>query len=153
MVAKTIVCPTDFSAASEAGLRYATSLACDSGAKIVILHVIVDVDENQLKYGGTEVAFSADGSFGHPELKKLLSEVVPADPGVKCEHRLVVGDPAREIVSVAKEMEADMIVMSTHGRTGLTRLLMGSVAEVVVRRAACPVLTVKEPQDATIDAS
>ena len=149
MVGKTIVCPTDFSPASEAALRYATSLARDSGAKLIILHV----DESPLDYGAAKSGFGKGGPLGHPKLEALLSEVVSTDPDVQCEHRLAVGDPAREIISVADETEADMIVMSTHGRTGLMRLLMGSVAEIVVRQASCPVLTVKEPNDIAIGAS
>ncbi len=149
MAAKTIICPIDFSPSSEEGLLYATSLARDIGAKIVIVHI----DDSPLAYGGGESASGVGGPLGHPELAKLLAVVVPADPAVAYEHRLVVGDPAREIISLAKEMKADMIVMATHGRTGLTRLLMGSVAEVVVRRASCPVLTVKQPPQTTVDAS
>ena len=149
VAAQIIICPTDFSPSSEAGLRYATSLARDSNAKLIIIHV----DDSPLAYGGGESAYGVGSAPGHPELAKLLAEVAPTDPTVECEHRLVAGDPAREIVSLAKETEADMIVMATHGRTGLTRLLMGSVAEVVVRRAGCPVLTVKQPQNSTIDAS
>jgi nucleotide-binding universal stress UspA family protein len=62
------------------------------------------------------------------------------------EHRLVEGDAATVILQVATEIKCDLIVMGTHGRTGLSRLLMGSVAEQVVRNASCPVLTVKTPQ-------
>jgi nucleotide-binding universal stress UspA family protein len=71
--------------------------------------------------------------------------VQPSDPAVKIEHRLAEGDPAREILRVARETGCDLIVMGTHGWTGLGRLLMGSVAEQVVRKATCPVLTVKTP--------
>ena len=70
---------------------------------------------------------------------------MPTDPTVPVVHKLLVGDPAEAIVQQAEAEHADMIVMGTHGRTGLTRMLMGSVAEAVVRRAACPVLTVKQP--------
>jgi nucleotide-binding universal stress UspA family protein len=65
---------------------------------------------------------------------------------VPVEHQLLfVGDPAAEILRVAQAVKADLIVLGTHGRTGLGRLLMGSVAEQVVRRAPCPVVTVKAP--------
>jgi nucleotide-binding universal stress UspA family protein len=74
---------------------------------------------------------------------KSLEEVVPADPAVAYEHHVVMGDPATEIIQLARSEGADLIVMGTHGRTGLTRLMMGSVAEAVVRRAPCPVLTLK----------
>ena len=75
----------------------------------------------------------------------MLEKIKPADPKVQYVHRMVTGDPATEIVRVAKEEGVDLIVMSTHGRSGLTRVLMGSVAELVVRRAECPVLTFKQP--------
>ena len=77
----------------------------------------------------------------------MLSEIKPADPEVPYEHRLITGDPATAVVELADEEAVDMIVMGTHGRTGLSRLLMGSVAEAVVRRAKCPVLTFKQPED------
>jgi nucleotide-binding universal stress UspA family protein len=76
-------------------------------------------------------------------LRGRLAQVRPADSTVKCQHRLLEGDPADEILKVAGVENVDMIVMGTHGATGLTRLLMGSVAENVLRKAPCPVLTVR----------
>jgi universal stress protein A len=142
MKAKKILFPTDFSHASDAGLPLASSLARDTGATLVILHV----EEPPLAYGGGELY------YGIPEpnteaLQKMLADVKPADPKVPYVHRMVTGDPATEIVRVAEEEQADIIVVGTHGRTGLTRLLMGSVAEQVIRRASCPVLTFKEPRE------
>ncbi len=139
MKLNTILFPTDFSHASDAALAWATSLARDTGAKIVILHV----EEPPLAYGGGELY------YGIPEpnteaLQKMLSNLKPGDPNVRYEHRLVTGDPADEIVRVANEMGADLIMMGTHGRRGLTRVLMGSVAELVVRHASCPVMTLKD---------
>ena len=75
----------------------------------------------------------------------MLEKIKPSDPKVQFVHTMVTGDPATEIVRVAKDEGVDLIVMSTHGRSGLTRVLMGSVAELVVRRASCPVLTFKQP--------
>jgi nucleotide-binding universal stress UspA family protein len=74
----------------------------------------------------------------------MLEAVKPKDASVPFTHRLTMGDPAGEIVRIAEDEKADMIVLGTHGRTGVTRLLMGSVAEVVVRRAPCPVLVYRE---------
>jgi len=68
---------------------------------------------------------------------------VPTDPAVPYEHHLLIGNPATAIVHLAETENVDLIVLPTHGRTGLMRLLMGSVAEEVVRKARCPVLTVK----------
>jgi len=78
-----------------------------------------------------------------PETTKVKA-VVPPDPNVKYEHRLVMGIAADDIVRLANEEQADLIVIGTHGRTGLKRVLMGSVAESVMRLATCPVLIVKE---------
>ena len=75
-----------------------------------------------------------------------LESLVPSDPAVKYEHRLISGAPADALVKMAEQEHVDLIVMGTHGRTGLSRALMGSVAEHVVRHSPCPVLTFKQPQ-------
>jgi len=143
MNATKILFPTDFSPASQEALRWATSLARDSGASITIVHV----EEPPMAYGGGEM-YVGDDEGSREELKKTLVQVVPADPAIRFEHKLLVGDPATAIVQTAEDEHADFIVIGTHGRTGLTRLLMGSVAEAVVRRAKCPVLTIKQPAHA-----
>ena len=135
-----ILFPTDFSEASHHALAWAASLARDSGASLVIVHV----EEPPMAYGGGEMYYGVEET-DRDELRRHLAEVLPSDPTVHCEHKLLVGDPAGSIVHTAETEGADLIVMGTHGRTGLTRLLMGSVAEAVVRRAPCPVLTVKQP--------
>jgi nucleotide-binding universal stress UspA family protein len=133
-----ILFPTDFSTASHAALEMATSLAKDRGAKLIIVHV----EEPPMAYGGGELYYGVQEP-DREELKRMLAEVVPADAAVPCEHRLMIGSPASAIVELAEDEGVQMIVMPTHGRTGLLRLLMGSVAEEVVRKAKCPVLTVK----------
>lgn len=143
MNAKTILFPTDFSTCSDAGLAHATTLAKEAGAKLVILHV----EEPPPAYGAGEMYYGVPDP-DNPTLRRMLAAVLPNDPTVPYEHRLVIGDPASEIVAVADELGADMIVLGTHGRTGLKRLLMGSVAEAVVRKANCPVITYKEPHEA-----
>lgn len=142
-----ILYPTDFSTCSDAGLEHATSLAKDKNATLLIVHV----EEPPMAYGGGEMY------YGIPEpdtdaLKTMLQKVVPTDPNVPYEHRLVVGDPAEAVVNLAVEEDVSLIVMGTHGRTGLSRLLMGSVAEAIVRRAPCPVFTFKEGQKEKADA-
>lgn len=141
MHAERILFPTDFSPASESALGWATSLARDTGARLLIVHV----EEPPTPYVAGEYAIPEATTPAQNELAKLLAHVVPSDESVTYEHRLLLGDPAPEIVQLAKEENADLIVMGTHGRTGLSRLLMGSVAEHVVRRAACPVLTIRQP--------
>ena len=78
-------------------------------------------------------------------LWQQLRSIQPSLPDITVEHRLERGEPALVILAVAQETGADLIVMGTHGRTGLRRLLMGSVAEQVVRKASCPVLTIRTP--------
>ena len=138
MNAPKILCPTDFSTTGQTALEMATSLARDRGATLVIMHV----EEPPMAYGGGELYYGIEEP-NREELKRMLSEVVPADPAVPYEHRLMIGSPATAIVDMAQRENVNLIVMPTHGRTGLTRLLMGSVAEEVVRKAKCPVLTVK----------
>jgi universal stress protein A len=141
MNARKILFPTDFSPASDEALRWATSLARDSGATLLIVHV----EEPPMAYGGGEVYVPVEDN--REELRKSLLQVIPTDHTVPHEHMLLVGDPAGAIAQTAEKEGADLIVMGTHGRTGLTRLLMGSVAEAVVRKASCPVLTVKQPAE------
>ena len=98
-----------------------------------------------MAYGGGELYYGVQNPAVE-DLERMLRAIKPVDPAVAFEHRLVNGDPATEIVRLAEEEGVDMIVLGTHGRTGLYRLLMGSVAEAIVRRAMCPVLTFKQPQ-------
>src|SRR5687768_6818033 len=145
MTAKKILFPTDFSTSSDVGLAAATSLARDTGAALVIVHV----EEPPAAYGGGEMYYGIPDP-DKTELLRMLHAVKPTDPAVPYEHRLVMGDPAASIVFLAEQEKADLIVLSTHGRSGFRRLLMGSVAEAVVRGAKCPVLTVKHPPPAPV---
>jgi nucleotide-binding universal stress UspA family protein len=83
------------------------------------------------------------------ELQKQLDSVKPSAPGLTVERHLVAGNEADEILRLASELKCDLVVMGTHGRTGLRRLLLGSVAESVMRKAPCAVLTVRAPASAT----
>jgi nucleotide-binding universal stress UspA family protein len=142
MKAEKILFPTDFSSSSGEVLRYATVLARDTGAELIIAHV----HEPATAYGTGDVVVDT-GESSDEALAAQLNSVAPTDPQVSHRHRLLYGDPIGQIVRLAEEEDVDMIVMGTHGRTGLTRLVMGSVAEAVVRRAGCPVLIVKHPKD------
>ena len=145
MNAKKILVPTDFSYSGQSALDFATSLARTSGAKLLIVHS----EELPVAFGAGEFALGALPDAD--ELRALLAAVVPSDPAVPYEHWLLSGDPASQIVQLADDEHVDLIVMGTHGRTGLTRVLMGSVAEAVVRRAGCPVLTIKHPEQTPIE--
>jgi nucleotide-binding universal stress UspA family protein len=85
----------------------------------------------------------------NPRLREKIEQLRPRDPQVQVEHRLVEGDAAAEIVRAARETKSDVIVLGTHGRRGFRRLVLGSVAEKVLRLAPCPVVTVKGPAAAT----
>ena len=139
-----ILVPLDFSHSGEAALRYATSLARDSGASLLLIHV----EETPLAYGAGEFYAGAADAETSEELTARLVAITPADSQVPYSHRLLHGDAAAAILHVAEEEQADLIVMGTHGHTGLLRLLMGSVAETVVRQAPCPVFTLRDTVEA-----
>jgi universal stress protein A len=140
MSSRKILFPTDFSHTGDAALGLATSQARERAATLLIVHV----EEPPAAYGGGEMYYGMPDPVTE-DLRKMLDEVKPTDPAVPCERHLLTGDPATVITKFAAEQGVELIVMGTHGRTGLMRLLMGSVAEAVVRRAPCPVLTWRQP--------
>jgi nucleotide-binding universal stress UspA family protein len=139
---KNILVPMDFSACAEKALRYAMPLAEQNAAAITLLHVLPSyvtgglstVDYVQLR---GEMRASAES-----QLSALAAQ--EGKENVEIRFRTAEGDAATEIIAGANTLRADLIVISTHGRTGLTHALLGSVAEHVVRRAPCPVLVVRE---------
>jgi nucleotide-binding universal stress UspA family protein len=137
---KTIVHPTDFSECSDYAFQVACALARDYGARLIVMHT---VQPPIVAYGNGVV--TAPPRTRPEQLQQKLTQRQPSDKNVRTEHLMTEGDPAEEILKMASEAEADVIVMGTHGWTALSRLLMGSVAERVVRRARCPVLTMKTP--------
>jgi len=137
---RSILYPTDFSKRSDHAFELDSSLAHDYGAKLLVLHV---VPPPAMIYGEGIIVPQPDNYQN--QFREKLRQLQPQDAGVHVEHRLEEGDPVAEILRVAGESCCDLIVMGTHGWTGLNRLLMGSVAEGVVRKAPCPVLTVKIP--------
>jgi nucleotide-binding universal stress UspA family protein len=136
----TILHPTDFSDHSMNACRLACALARDYGATLIVMHVAQQIS---LIYGETIVPSDADLHLGQAR-DRLLQLDVP-DAGINVQRRIEDGDPIIEILRMAEETQADLIVMGTHGRRGLKRILMGSVAEGVTRKARCPVLTVRTP--------
>ena len=142
---KKILVPTDFSHLSDQAVGVAAALARESSGTLILLHV----EEAPVAYGAGEMYYG----IAEPDtaaLQKMLQEIrVPEN--VSVERHLAAGEPAGTIVRFAEENAVDLIVLSTHGRTGLVRLLMGSVAEEVVRRAKCLVLTLK-PKPETVEA-
>jgi nucleotide-binding universal stress UspA family protein len=143
MTFKTILHPTDFSAPSEYAFGLACSLARDHGARLLVLHAI---PPTAFEYDALAPHDSPDGY--REKLWEDLRRLETIDPHVRelrVKSELVEGLPSEEILRAARDSGCDLIVLGTHGRTGLGRLLLGSVAEEVLRKAPCPVLAVKSP--------
>ncbi len=138
---RTVIHPTDFSENSDYAFRVACSLARDYGARLVLVHVTPNA-----VLSGELAAVPPRPPEVWQTLREELANLRAPDAGVKVEHHLKEGDPATEILRLAQETKADVIVMGTRGRTGLGRVLMGSVAEQILRKAPCLVLTVRLPQ-------
>ena len=136
---RTILHPTDFSDFSAYAFQLACSLARDHGARLLVVHVI---PEPRVPMGGVMTPPPAEE---YAEAKEKLEQIKARHPKIRLQRRLLVGDPVREICRLAKEWKTGLIVMGTHGRTGLNRLLMGSVTEQVIRKTTWPVLTVRSP--------
>lgn len=135
-----ILHPTDFSDRAREAFRVACGLAHDYNAELIILHVVAPPST----FYGEGLVPEGPGS-DLEEARASLREVVPAGFEVRFRHQIEQGDAVAEIVRVARETGCDLIVMGTQGRTGLDRLLLGSVAEGVLRQAACPVFPVRVP--------
>jgi nucleotide-binding universal stress UspA family protein len=126
---KTLMHPTDLTDASRHAFDLACELARERGARVVALHVVPPPNRH-----GAEVV------IGNP-----LAGLHEIAPDVPLDTRVEQGDPAGVILRVAEEIKCDLIVMGTHGRTGLSRWLTGHVVDEVVQRAACAVLTMRAP--------
>jgi nucleotide-binding universal stress UspA family protein len=125
---RTILYPTDFSSYSNQAYLHAVALAEKYRATLFVVHV------------------THPGPAEHQEYwRGQLEQIRPANPRIPVEHVLLEGDPALEIVRFARDSRISLVVMGTHGRTGVERMLMGSVAERVLRDAPCSVLVVKLP--------
>ena len=142
-----ILWPTDFSALAQAALAHAVGLASDTGAELVLLHVLPPL----VAYVVPELAGALSVSLQRKARVAAQRQLLRLETQVKapnCRTRTVLteGVPFYEILQVAKRLRCDLIVLATHGRTGLVHAIMGSVAENVIRRARCPVLTIHPPR-------
>jgi nucleotide-binding universal stress UspA family protein len=126
---KTLLHPTDLTEASRNAFDLACQIAKDCGARIIALHVVPPPDRHH-----------AEVVAGNP-----LASLREIAPDVPLDTRIEKGDPASVILRLADEMKCDLIVMGTHGRTGLGHWLTGHVVDEVAQRAACPVLTMRCP--------
>ena len=142
---RRILYATDFSASSEGALRYAASLAEHGAAKLTILHVV----ETLARIHGAPPDFYFDATGFDAALEKQARETLPqwvpesVRLGCDTEDLVVRGVPYAEILRVASEQQIDLIVLGVHGRNALDRLVFGSTTEQIVRRATCPVLTIR----------
>jgi nucleotide-binding universal stress UspA family protein len=143
---KSILVPTDFSPASDVAFRYAVDMAVTEGSSIHLLHAIDEAsfataypDGFYVELPGLREWLIADATM---RLQSMAAACAAAR--VPATSQTVVGRPARLIADVAKSQASDLIVMGTHGRSGFAHMMLGSVAERIVRTASCPVLTVRE---------
>ena len=146
---KKILCPTDFSENSAHAMKYALALATLSQAQLQLFHVVEPISYPRSTelfepvLDEVELTMKMEAAF-----QKQLEDQVAAlkEDYPKIAGKLVTGNTFLEIIQAARDDNVDMIVMGTHGRTGLAHVLIGSVAEKVIREAPCPVLTVKHPE-------
>lgn len=144
---KSVLAPTDFSEHSSLALRYASAIASRCESRLTILHA--HRFEPPLEFTSRQIdRLARDEQRDRKALHRQLREHVTEAVGTEVEAELVVVEaaPVDAVLSEAERLAADLIVMGTHGRSGVNRLLMGSVAENVVRRASCPVLTVRHKE-------
>lgn len=137
---RKILCPTDFSDSARAAFELACALVRDYQANLVVMHVVPLPPAYAVD--GIAIPIPAEEPY---ELRARLVQLHPVASGVEVEYHVLSGDAGDQIVNAARNANADMIVMGTHGKSGLARLLVGSVAESVMRHAPCPVLTVRGP--------
>jgi nucleotide-binding universal stress UspA family protein len=143
---KNILCPIDYSVYSEKALKYAIEFAEKYNAKLYLMHVldirIYDITDPEL-YNVNVIDKETINKL-RERLHKCISE--DTRKNIEVETIVIEGVPFAEIIKKAREYKVDLIVLGTHGRTGLSHAIMGSVAEKVVRKAPCPVLTIRHPE-------
>jgi universal stress protein A len=145
MTAQRFLVPVDFSEDANQAVKYATDLASKLGARMTLLHVI-----QLLPFGSGDMGVTVPYTYTQDleaeitsRMQVYLERVTAA--GLEGEIAVAHGVPFQEILETAKAQQVNLIIMGTHGRTGLQHVLMGSVAEKVVRLAPCPVLVVRQP--------
>lgn len=142
---KKILFPTDFSETSNQAMKYAIEFAKAFDAHLDIVHVLFDETQVVAFYLPQVTFQNMDLELekaAEEQLSKFIDEY-PEIKNVKYSTKLIKGTPFLEIINVAKEYKSDMIIIGTHGRSGLEHVLFGSTAEKVVRKSPCPVFTVR----------
>src|SRR5207245_121882 len=148
MIVQHVLVPIDFSATADRALAYAIALAQQLQARLTLLHVLdmTPVTMDEMTAGVTATYLEAQETEAQHLLQASLERVQRA--GLQGDSLLVQGTPTQTIVETAGEQQVDLIIMGTHGRTGLAHVFLGSVAEHVVRQAPCPVLVTRKTADA-----
>jgi len=143
---KKILVPIDFSDYSKKALQYTVNFAKHFNSEICLLYVIEPVIYPADLSMGQMVIPNADVDYGEKAEDELLA-LAKSEIGDLLSYKILVktGKPFMEIIDTAKEIDSDLIIISTHGHTGVEHLLFGSTSEKVVRKAPCPVLTMREP--------
>jgi nucleotide-binding universal stress UspA family protein len=136
---QTILCPVDLSLASNDALAIACSLARDHGGRLIVVHCAPD----DVRIGKLVPVPTAEYEAAIREGIQNLESAQPQTKAVPKDIRVLRGHPVTHILRLAKELPADVIVMATQGKTGMSRILLGSVAEEVLREASCPVIAVR----------
>ena len=147
---RRILLPTDFSGCANYALPYAAAIARAASATVICVNVVEPIVPAVGYTGMAEAMPIAEMSEQiEDSAERELPDVLRCEElrGLKVEEVIGHGDAAAEIVRIAQERDVDLIVISSHGRTGLGRIIFGSTAEAVVRHAHCPVLVVKPPAD------
>lgn len=147
IIVKNILLPTDFSPCAKHALQYALSLATLFKAKLHILYVVPKMNVS-ISAGGVMYPVFKVYEDMEEKAKKKMHHLIPKRflEQIEINNIIVRGTPYVEIIKVAKKQNIDLITIATHGRTGISHTLMGSTAERVVRKAPCPVLTIKHPE-------
>jgi nucleotide-binding universal stress UspA family protein len=148
---KTILVPSDFSECSEDALHYGLELARRFDAELHLLHVVQDPMTQPWAAEGFSVPLFEIVSEWQKQARERLLAFVPPGDRDRVTVASIVATPYAEILDYAARVQADLIVMGTHGRGGVSHMLLGSIAERVVRRAPCPVLTVRHPQHGFVE--
>lgn len=139
---RKILVPVDFSECSNKAVQYAEAMANQFDAELVLLHVVEEyLPTSELVLVDTTALLQELRDTAKRDVDKLRDQI---DPHIDASSEMRCGSPYNEIVRAAEQMDADLIIMSTHGRTGFIHTFMGSTAERVVRHARCPVLVVRE---------
>ena len=142
---KTILVPTDFSECSDAAVRYGRALAEAFGASLHLLHVVQDPYKQAWAAEGFAAPVTDMITQWESQARKRLEEIAASCAPLHATVATRIGSPFFDIALYASETNVDLIVIGTHGRGPLGHMLLGSVAERIVRRAPCPVLTVRHP--------